>query len=91
MCTFVKTPDIGILVDAGLSLGPRFGKLPHPKEYKMLLKRRKLLRDFAKKSDLITISHYHFDHFTPYYTDTVFVGSNVKKNFRKYTMIKKFC
>ena len=84
MCTFVNTPDIRILIDAGLSLGPRFGILPHPKEYEMLVRRRGLLRERAKKSDLITISHYHFDHYTPYYTDTVFIGGNKEEFMQIY-------
>lgn len=70
MCTFVETPDIKVLLDAGISLGPsRYGYPPHPKEYQALKERRNLILDFAEKSDVVTISHYHFDHHTPSYTD----------------------
>ncbi|MEM2339212.1 MAG: hypothetical protein QXW83_03320, partial [Nitrososphaerales archaeon] len=61
---FVETPDARILIDAGVSLGPRFGLLPHPLEYHALKKVRNLLRNYAEKADIITISHYHFDHYT---------------------------
>ena len=70
MCTYVETPDIKILLDAGVSLGPsRFRLAPHPKEYLALKERRSLMLEVAKEADIVTISHYHFDHHTPSYTD----------------------
>jgi predicted metallo-beta-lactamase superfamily hydrolase len=70
MCTFVETPDTKILLDAGVSLAPkRMGYPPHPKEYQALSECRKKIVRKAEKSDIITISHYHFDHHTPSYTD----------------------
>lgn len=64
LATYVETPDVRILLDAGASLAPRFGKMPHPLEYKALRAARKRIRAYAAKSDLITITHYHFDHYT---------------------------
>lgn len=70
MCTFVETPDVRVLLDAGVSLGPyRFGFPPHPKEYEALSKCRRKIAQAADKAELVTISHYHFDHHTPSYTD----------------------
>ncbi len=70
MCTYVETPDVGILLDAGVSLGPvRFGFPPHPREYEAIKSRREAIIKFAEKAEIITISHYHFDHHTPSYTD----------------------
>jgi len=70
MCTYVETPDVKILLDAGVSLGPnRYGFPPHPKEYRALKERRSLMLKIADKTDVITVSHYHFDHHTPSYTD----------------------
>ncbi|MFX0198317.1 MAG: hypothetical protein ACFFCW_19535 [Candidatus Hodarchaeota archaeon] len=70
MCTFVETPDIKVLFDAGVSLCPsRFGYPPHPKEYMTLAECRKKIAETAKKAEVVTISHYHFDHHTPSYTD----------------------
>ena len=69
-CTFVETSDVRILLDAGVSLGPnRFGFPPHPKEYEALRECRRKIAEAAEKADVVTISHYHFDHHTPSYTD----------------------
>jgi predicted metallo-beta-lactamase superfamily hydrolase len=64
LAVFVETPDIKILLDAGVALAPRFGKLPHPLEYGALKEARERIRKHAQKADLITITHYHFDHYT---------------------------
>jgi hypothetical protein len=70
MCTYVETSDTKILLDAGASLAPkRLGYPPHPREYRALAECRKRIRKTAEKADVITISHYHFDHHTPSYTD----------------------
>ncbi len=70
MCTFIETPDIKLLLDAGVSLGPfRLGFPPHPREYKALKAAREKIADAAEKAEVVTISHYHFDHHTPSYTD----------------------
>jgi len=99
MCTYIETPDVRILLDAGVSLGPnRFGYPPHPREYRALRDRREEIIRFAERSDVITVSHYHFDHHTPSYTDwaynwcsadiakKIYGGKLVlAKNFREYT------
>jgi len=70
MCTYVETSDTKILLDAGASLAPkRLGYPPHPREYQALAECRKKISKTAEKADIITISHYHFDHHTPSYTD----------------------
>jgi len=70
MCTFVETPDVRVLLDSGVSLGPlRFGFSPHPREYEALAQCRKKLAEAAEKAEVVTISHYHFDHHTPSYLD----------------------
>jgi predicted metallo-beta-lactamase superfamily hydrolase len=70
MCTFVETSDTKILLDAGASLAPkRMSYPPHPREYEALSSCRKKMEEKAEKADIITISHYHFDHHTPSYTD----------------------
>ena len=66
MATFVETPDVKILIDPGVRLGPyRYDLPPHEIEED---RRRDLwhrIRDVAKKADLLTVSHYHFDHHEP--------------------------
>jgi len=70
MCTYVETSDTKILLDAGASLAPkRLGYPPHPREYQALAECRKRISNTAEKADIITISHYHFDHHTPSYID----------------------
>ncbi|MCJ7614847.1 MBL fold metallo-hydrolase [Candidatus Bathyarchaeota archaeon] len=70
MCTYIETSDAKILLDAGASLAPkRLGYPPHPREYQALAECRKRIDKTAEKVEVITISHYHFDHHTPSYTD----------------------
>jgi predicted metallo-beta-lactamase superfamily hydrolase len=70
MCTFVETPDVKVLLDAGVSLAPfRFGLPPHPIEFQAILKAREKIARMADQADVVTISHYHFDHHTPSYED----------------------
>jgi predicted metallo-beta-lactamase superfamily hydrolase len=70
MCTYIETSDTKILLDAGASLAPkRLGCPPHPREYQALAECRKKIIKTAEKADITTISHYHFDHHTPSYTD----------------------
>ena len=80
MCTFVETPDVRVLVDAGVALGRRFGKLPHPKEYRARNQCRAKIREYAAKADVIVVSHYHNDHHTPNYTETVYVGCSAEES-----------
>jgi hypothetical protein len=70
MCTYVETPDIKILLDAGVSLCPnRFGLPPHPTEFKAIQESRRKIVSAAEKAEIVTLSHYHFDHHTPSYED----------------------
>jgi len=70
MCTLVETPDARILLDAGVSLVPnRFGLPPHPTEFRAIAKLRKRIVAVASEAEIVTISHYHFDHHTPSYED----------------------
>jgi predicted metallo-beta-lactamase superfamily hydrolase len=70
MCTYVETTDLKVLLDAGVSLAPnRHGFPPHPKEYEAIRKCRKKISKTAEQTEVVTLSHYHFDHHTPSYTD----------------------
>jgi len=70
MCTYVETPDVRVLLDAGVSLCPnRYGLPPHPLEYKAIIECRKRIAEAAEKADVVTVSHFHFDHHTPSYED----------------------
>ncbi|MCD6431621.1 hypothetical protein J7L33_02825 [Candidatus Bathyarchaeota archaeon] len=77
MSTFIGTSNVKILLDAGVSLAPnRFGFPPHPLEYKAIIEARKRIKEVAEKADVITISHYHFDHHTPSYRDWCYNWTN---------------
>jgi predicted metallo-beta-lactamase superfamily hydrolase len=70
MCTYLETSDVKILIDAGAALAPnRFRYPPHPQEYKAIAECRKKISKAAEKVDIVAVSHYHFDHHTPSYTD----------------------
>ena len=72
MCTYVVTPDVQILLDAGVSLCPyRFGLPPHPLEFENIENLRKSIAKVADQVEVVTISHYHFDHHTPSFEDWV--------------------
>ena len=79
MCTFVETSDVRILIDPGVALGPRFGKKPHPREYQARALCRSKIREYASKSQVIIVSHYHTDHYTPSYTEPVWLGSSAEE------------
>ncbi len=70
MCTLVETPDVKVLLDAGVSLCPyRFGLPPHPIEFQTIDRLRRRIAEAADKAEVVTISHYHFDHHTPSFED----------------------
>jgi uncharacterized protein len=66
MATFVET-DQKILIDPGTSIAPkRFGFPPWKDEFDALHETRARVQEYAKKANILTISHYHHDHFTPF-------------------------
>jgi uncharacterized protein len=70
MCTMVETPDLTMVLDAGISLTPyRFNLPPHPIEFQTIDRLRKTIAQAADKASVTTISHYHFDHHTPSFKD----------------------
>lgn len=66
MATFVRTRDCSILIDPGVRLAPRrFGLPPHEIELKRRREHWNRIRDFAKRSQILIVSHYHYDHHNP--------------------------
>jgi hypothetical protein len=84
MCTLVETPEIRVLLDPGVSLVPnRFGLPPHPVEFRAISDLRKKIAYAAEKAEIVTISHYHFDHHTPSYEDWVVNWTEPKETARQ--------
>ena len=90
MCTMVETPDVTVLLDAGVSLCPyRFRLPPHPTEFETINKLRKSVTEAADKAEVVTISHYHFDHHTPSYEDWLVNWTEANETARQIYQDKK--
>jgi predicted metallo-beta-lactamase superfamily hydrolase len=79
MATYVETKDLKILIDPGVSLAPlRYGMEPHPLEWQRLDETWETIKRYAEESDVLVVTHYHYDHHDPDYPDlyrgkTVFI------------------
>jgi predicted metallo-beta-lactamase superfamily hydrolase len=79
MATFVETCDLKILIDPGVSLAPlRYGLEPHPLEWQRLDETWNVIKEYAHESDVLIVTHYHYDHHDPDYPElyrgkTVFI------------------
>jgi predicted metallo-beta-lactamase superfamily hydrolase len=78
MCTFIETRDVSMLIDPGASLGLRFGLIPHPEEYRRRIELREKINRYAERAEVVAVTHYHYDHYTPAFTEHVLVGSTVE-------------
>ena len=66
MATLVETPDVTILLDPGVRLGPyRYDLPPHPTEEARRKDLWRRIKEAAKKAEVLTVSHYHYDHHNP--------------------------
>ena len=87
MATYVETKDCKILIDPSAALGPkRYGLLPHQKELDALLKAKQEISSIAKKCGILTISHYHYDHYDPnevFYKGKKVFAKDIEKNINK--------
>jgi predicted metallo-beta-lactamase superfamily hydrolase len=79
MATFVETKDVRIFIDPGVSVSPdRYSLPPHQIE---LVRHREMwesIKRWVGISDMIIVSHYHYDHHNPdepeiYYQKDVFL------------------
>ncbi|MFX1510737.1 MAG: MBL fold metallo-hydrolase [Promethearchaeota archaeon] len=76
LATHVNTSDASILIDPGVALGFRDQLHPHPKEYLLLKTIRRQILSTAQSVDHIVISHFHHDHFMPFYRNYAYFWSN---------------
>ena len=66
MATLVETPDVTILLDPSVRLAPfRYDLRPHPTEETRQRELWQGIKQAAKKAEVLTVSHYHYDHHNP--------------------------
>lgn len=66
MATLVETNDLKILIDPAVALGPlRYNLPPHPLEFQKMEKDWDEIKKHAQKSDVLIVTHYHYDHHDP--------------------------
>ena len=66
MATLVETPDVTILLDPAVRLAPyRYDLRPHPTEKERQKDLWRRIKEAAKKAEVLTVSHYHYDHHNP--------------------------
>jgi predicted metallo-beta-lactamase superfamily hydrolase len=66
MATFISTPDVNVVIDPSASLAPlRYGLPPHELEVRALHNSIEVIKNFISFSDVIVITHYHYDHHDP--------------------------
>jgi len=79
LTTFLEIGKTGILIDPGVALGPKRYSLPPAKaEIEALQKAREKIQQYSKKARIITISHYHYDHHTPFF-EGIYESSSPEK------------
>jgi len=89
MATFIET-DLRILIDPGTSIAPkRFGLSPSKLEFEALKSSRTRIQKYAEISDIIIVSHYHYDHFTPFKRG-IYLDSSLKLAGKIYENKKLF-
>ena len=76
MATYVETKDCSILIDPSAALGPKRYRLPPTNiEQNTLQQIKRIIAQKASNCDILTISHYHYDHYDPY--ETFYHGKKV--------------
>jgi predicted metallo-beta-lactamase superfamily hydrolase len=72
LCTLVRTPDVSILFDPSAALAKRYSLEPHPSEYLALRSSLERIRSAVDAADIVSISHYHYDHIRPGFTNYLY-------------------
>jgi predicted metallo-beta-lactamase superfamily hydrolase len=66
MATYVEVGRVAILIDPGATLAPnRYGLAPAAEECEALQGARDRIAAYARRAQIVFVSHYHEDHFTP--------------------------
>ncbi len=89
MATYVETKDTRIFIDPGVDLAKkRYGLPPHPIEESRKEQHWKEILRRVNKSEVIVITHYHYDHFNLFrdleaYTDKILLIKNPYENINR--------
>ncbi|MEM3928028.1 MAG: hypothetical protein QXT07_03670 [Archaeoglobaceae archaeon] len=72
MATFVESNDVRIAIDPSVSLAPsRYGLPPHRVEIERMNEKWKEITSFVGRSDVVIVTHYHYDHHNPEEVDVL--------------------
>jgi predicted metallo-beta-lactamase superfamily hydrolase len=84
--TFVET-DLKIVIDPGVSFAPlRYGLPPTKLELERVEELSEKVWECAQEADILTISHYHYDHYFPeaaFYSDKILLIKDPKNNINR--------
>ena len=84
--TFVET-DLKILIDPGVSFAPlRYGLPPTQLELQRVEELSEEVYECAQNADILTISHYHYDHYFPeadFYSGKILLIKDPKNNINR--------
>ncbi len=66
MATYIETEDVRIFIDPGVRVSPdRYSLPPHKIELDRLRRMWEEIRKWVLISDIVIITHYHYDHHNP--------------------------
>ncbi|MCE4611520.1 MAG: hypothetical protein F7B17_06090 [Desulfurococcales archaeon] len=95
IATFVELCGVAIGIDLGASIAPRrFSLPPHPLELKRLEQSLDNARKYIIESDIIVVTHYHYDHYMRdepelYYGKTV-LAKDIKRDINRSQAIRGY-
>ncbi len=95
LATVVETDEGVVGIDLGASLAPRrYGLPPHPVELKRLEESLEHARKWIRESDIVVITHYHYDHYIrdepELYKGKILIVKDPKHNINRSQAIRSY-